>query len=78
MPVVVHLKDGTNKELRLAQTCAWELSSNGLGSPRWLVCRNYRGEVLGTFKESDVNGFRIVPAEKRRLRLPKILRRSAV
>jgi hypothetical protein len=77
MPVVVHLKNGQDKELRLAHSCAWISRPAGQSGPRWLVCKNERGEVLATFEEPEINGYRIEPAKSKRMRFPTLRPRTA-
>jgi hypothetical protein len=79
MPVVVHLKNGLDKQLRLAHSCAWIARPSGQAGPRWLVCKNERGDILATFEEPEINGFRIVPPAKTpRLRFPRFRNRTAI
>ncbi len=75
MPVVVHLKNGRQKELPIAQSCTWSPAATRQTGrdpvPRWLVCKNERGETVGTFEEHDVIGFNVTaPAAKSRVRIP--------
>ena len=83
MAVVVHFRNGTNQKLAQAQNAAWVSNPasrhyDGV-TPRWLVCRNKRGEVLGTFQEADVAGFRIEQVRNAsRFRVPRLKRQSRV
>lgn len=83
MSVVVHLKDGRNQEVRQAHSCSWSsvpAGNNGvIPAPRWLVCRNERGDVIATFHESDISGYKIAPGQKQpRVRFPKVWNRATV
>lgn len=83
MPVVVHLKNGRNQEVRLASSCSWSSVPAGksakIPSPRWLVCRNDRGDVIATFHESDITGYKLTPRQEiPRSRFPKVWSRPAV
>lgn len=61
MPVVVHLKNGQTADLRFAESCSWRPASTPPSrndvAPRWLVCRNGRGDVIATYKEPDIMGY---------------------
>lgn len=83
MSVVVHLRNGRNQELRQAFSCNWTSApaGNNAGNPapRWLVCQNQRGDVIATFPEPEIAGFKRTQPEKRtRIRFPRIWNRSAV
>jgi hypothetical protein len=82
MSVVVHFKNGKVDELREATTCTWSPKISGEPglpiSPRWLVCRNKRGEIVATYEEPSINGFQIQPPRTaRRLSLPRFPLRSS-
>jgi hypothetical protein len=70
MSMVVHLRNGRVEEIRDATTCSWNPkdpgSSAGHGSPRWLICRNRRGEIIATYEESDIKGFQPKPERSAR------------
>lgn len=82
MSVVVHLKDGRNQELRQAQSCSWSAAPTGNTTkspgPKWLVCRNERGDIIATFPEAEISGYKLTPQQQKvRVRFPKIWQRAA-
>lgn len=83
MSVVVHLRDGRNQEVRQAYSCNWTSAPAGNSlkrpAPRWLVCHNQRGDIIATFPETEIAGYKKTQPQKRaRVRFPKIWNRSAV
>jgi hypothetical protein len=75
MPVVVHLSNGKVENLRLAKSASWSPPASAQSSkhpvPRWLVCYGGRGEVVATFRESDVNGYKVERSiQSHRIRFP--------
>ncbi len=63
MPIVVHLRNGQVEELRAAHSCSWSPAqasrAGSKHSPRWLVCRNQRGDVVATYQESELVGYQV-------------------
>jgi hypothetical protein len=80
MPIAVHLRNGQVEELRAAQSCSWNPASTrqvrDAATPRWLVCRNERGDVIATYKEWDVVGYQAKPAGKAKRFVLPALRKS--
>lgn len=77
MSVVVHLSNGQVAELRSAKSCSWSPSfdrpAGAPETPRWLICRNERGEVVATYKEPDIKGYQPQsPQQLRRFRFPSL------
>jgi hypothetical protein len=75
MPVVVHLSNGQVDNLRMAKSCSWSPSAatqpGTPPQPRWLVCHGERGEIIATYKEASVNGFRVEQVQRSpRFRFP--------
>ena len=75
MSVVVHLKNGQIAELQSASSCAWTpAAGKTFGNevpPRILVCRNDRGNVVASYKEPEVIGYRKQPVQSvRRFNFP--------
>lgn len=64
MPVVVHHRNGQVMELPVAKTCSWKSAATGQATvdnvPRWLECRNERGDVVATYREPEVVGYKVL------------------
>ena len=81
MSVVVHLRNGQIAELQTASSCTWTPAAGKKSGnevpPRMLVCRNERGNVVASYKEPEVIGYRKQPVQSvRRFRFPTLRRKA--
>lgn len=80
MAVTVHLRNGEISEHKAATACSWKTmgASSGPGSdqPRWLICTNERSDVIASYRESEVNGFR--PQTVKRFSFPSIRKQKSI
>jgi hypothetical protein len=74
MAVQVHLRTGQIAEHKAATACSWKTLGVGTegrsDEPRWLICTNEKGDVIASYRESDINGFR--PETVKRFSFPSI------
>lgn len=79
MPVTVHLRNGQVDEHKAATSCSWKSTGSSktprADQPRWLICTNDKGEIVASYKESEINGFR--PQTVKRFSFPSVRRLRA-
>ncbi|TVR76445.1 MAG: hypothetical protein EA415_01175 [Sphaerobacteraceae bacterium] len=76
MSVTVHMRNGQSFEHQNASTCTWkQIGSKNLiraDQPRWLICTNERGDIVASYQENEVNGFRRQNQTAKRFSFPSI------
>jgi hypothetical protein len=76
MSVTVHMRNGQINEHKAATSCIWKSigssSTPSAHQPRWLICTNEKGDVIASYQESEINGFR--PQTVKRFSFPSVRR----